>query len=221
MRLLSTALTGAFLLTSALHAQPTGAVAEQVRFSACLDRVERDADDALEEAQTWRMQGGGWPARHCEALSLIALGEMEVGAAILDDLAIIPRPGNSQATRLAQLVAAGEAWSRAGRSEEAVASYSTGLTLAPENPHLLIARAKANLDLGDWQALNRDAEILVDTAPYLAESWSMRAQARLEGGDREAALADIEEARMRAPEDIDILVLRGRILEARRLAGES
>ena len=50
-----------------------------------------------------------------------------------------------------------------------------------------------------------------------AEAYVLRAEARLLGGDIDAALEDIEAARTLDPENIDILVLRGRIVEARRL----
>lgn len=229
MQYIQAALAG-FLLCVPLASSPVGAqtdtradagLREQQRFDSCLDRVDRDADGALEDSQTWRLQGGGWPARHCEALSLIALGEVEVGARMLDALATTPRPGSEMIVRLVQWQAAGEAWLQIDQPEAALASFAAGLALAPDAIELRLGRARAALALGDWQTLDQDAARLVETAPYLPESWSMRSRARLEAGDYTGAFLDVEEARLRAPEDVDILVLRGRILEARRVSGAS
>ena len=49
--------------------------------------------------------------------------------------------------------------------------------------------------------------------------WRVRAQARLEMGNLDGAADDLAETLGRDNEDIDALVLRGRINEARRLQG--
>lgn len=206
--------------SAALLTQTDAALAERNRYMACLDLVAQRPDDAIEDAQTWRMQGGGWPARQCEAEALIALGEEAYGAGMLDDLAMVQRAGNETATRIDQLSKAGQAWLSAGLPAEARESLAFAISLAPDNIDLLAEHASAVLAEEDWPALADAANALIQRAPDRVEGWKHRARSAYERQDYAAARADIREARERAPEDIEILVLRGQVIEAERQAGE-
>ena len=56
---------------------------ERMRYQACIAMSGDDAMAALEDAQTWRIEGGGWPAEVCEAHAFISLGDHAVAATIL------------------------------------------------------------------------------------------------------------------------------------------
>jgi tetratricopeptide (TPR) repeat protein len=216
MRMLTLALLSG-LAASPTLAQSTAAVGESERYLACLDRVATEPEEAFEDALTWRMHGGGWPARHCEARALIASGDVSGGAAMLEELAATTQAGLPDQLRVTQSFEAGDAWLDAGFPEDARRAFDVGLDLAPEDLGLLTGRARASAESESWSALEADADAIITLAPYLAEGWHYRALARLNQEDLDGAQADVQSARERAPERIDTLVLRGRIIEAMRL----
>jgi tetratricopeptide (TPR) repeat protein len=193
-------------------------MAEQMRYQACIASAGDDAVAALQEAQTWRVEGGGWPAEVCEAHAFIALGEHTVGAGILEDLAGEARPGMVDPERTEFLTLAAESRSLAGEEDLAMRDYDAALAIDPDAVVALAGRARLNLARRDWPALERDANRLIDLVPWDATGWYLRGERRLNTGDPEGAWADMERARERAPDRVDILLLRGRINEARRRA---
>ncbi|WP_300543801.1 tetratricopeptide repeat protein [Maricaulis sp.] len=218
MRILSVLLTLACLTPSGF-AQGEARQAERMRYQACIARTGEDPGAALQEAQTWRIEGGGWPAEVCEAQAFIALGDHAVGAAILEELAGERRPGMVAEERVDFLTLAAESRAAIGETGRALANYDAALAIDPSAILTRAGRAGLNRDLEDWPALGRDAEDLVRRVPGLATGWYLRGVFRLETGDLDGAWADMQAARERAPDRIDILVLRGRINEARRLEG--
>lgn len=200
------------------QAQGMARQAEQMRYQSCIAGIGSDAEAALEEAQTWRIEGGGWPAEVCEAQAFIALGDHAVGAGILEGLANQPPAGMVPQEQADFLTLAAESRALAGDHEQAMADYDRAIDLVDDAVMALAGRARLNLDAGDWPALERDANRLIQSAPHDAEGWFLRAERRLNTGDLDGAQTDMEAARERAPERIDILVLRGRINEARRQA---
>jgi len=221
MRLTALVLT---LLILSIGAQPalaqTRAVEiETARYQACLDRLESDAANAFEDAMSWRMEGGGWPARHCEARALIALDDVAEAALMLQALAETGRFGPQDvAMRSSFWREAGDAWLQIEQGENALRAYQAGLALAPTDMDLMLGQAGALSALQNWSDLRDMANQLIDQAPYLAIGWRWRALAHLEMGALDHARSDILSAMERAPDDIDVLVLRGRILDALRNA---
>ena len=87
------------------------------------------------------------------------------------------------------------------------AAFARGLYTQLSRAQIALERY-AQADVSASTALGRDRAN--------AEAYQLRAQARLLGGDIHAAFADIEDARVLDPENIDILLLRGQIVDARR-----
>lgn len=217
MRFLSAACLLALTGSVAL-AQTSPIDVETERYLSCLERVETNHEAAFEDALSWRMEGGGWPAAHCEARALIALGDQANGAAMLEQLASVESNSPNAAIRVAMRVEAGQAWLTIGRTDEAGRAFSSALELAPLDAPALLGRAETSLALGEWDAAVDAATAVTAQAPGLADGWRLRALARLESGALAAARQDMETAREIEPENINILVLRGRIIEAQRLA---
>tara|TARA_R110000868_G_scaffold19588_2_gene84298 strand:+ start:3217 stop:3873 length:657 start_codon:yes stop_codon:yes gene_type:complete len=215
-----------FFLASALLAltatpclaQSPAALSETDRYLACLASVADNADDAFEDALTWRMEGGGWPAAHCEARALIALGDIENGARLMADQAGEEANVDDTAIRAAMFIEAGQAWLGNGEAEMAETVFAEAAALAPASLDARLGAAQASLALGDWDMAETRAGALIDRAPGLVDGWRIRAAARLEAGALDGAAQDLETALTLAPDNIDLLVLRGRINEARRLA---
>ena len=216
MRFTLTACVMALALTPTSQAQTDAAYRERVRFDTCLGQVQLDPTEALELAQTWRMEGGGWPAEVCEARALIALGESRIGADILVTLASGDAIGMVEAERVELLTLAGDSRFAIGDFEAAALAYDQALSLEPESVPARLARAQLRAGLSDWSGLAGDADWLIDNAPWLAAGWRHRGQVRLATGDLDGAWQDMLSAREQAPDDIPTLLLRGAILEARR-----
>lgn len=215
---LSAFLSLALLAGSPALAQSTPVEIETERYLACLERVTTDHEAAFEDALAWRMEGGGWPAAHCEARAVIALGDPANGAAMLEQLATEDAGAREPAIRTSLLVEAGEAWLSIEHSEDAQRTFTAALGLTPLDLAALLGQAKSSAALGFWEMTQRAATAVIAQAPGLPEAWRLRALARLETGALDDAWQDMEMAREIAPGDIDVLVLRGRINEARRLA---
>lgn len=191
------------------------------RYEACLGGIETNADAAYEEALAWRFEGGGWPARHCVARALIALGEEEEGAFRLQALAEAP-DGGPAAMKVLYLAEAGEAWMSAGYPEEARRVYARALDYSPQSAPLWLGRAHAAAGMGEWAAVEADAAQAISHEPQNFEAWRTRAEARYELGDLEAAERDMQQALDLAATDeeaVAALLIRGHINEARRTGG--
>ena len=188
------------------------------RHQACLALIGENAETAYEEALAWRHQGGGWPSEHCVSLALIAVGQAEAGSARLRAAA----EGAISATDMSRAIMfgqAGDGFLQAEAPAEALDAFQRGLDFAPDNPGLMRGVAEAALVLDDPATAETAAGDALDAAQAdgaRAEALRLRAQARLALSALDAARADVEAARGYAPENIDILLLRGRINEAIR-----
>jgi len=195
-------------------------VADRVadRHAACLSAISVNAEMAYEDALAWRHQGGGWPAEHCVSLALIALDQTEYGATRLRAAA----EGALNATDLSRAIMfgqAGDGFLIAQAYEQAYAAFTRGLDFAPDDSGLHRGAAQAALAIGDTAAAEREASAALSAAGVMddrLQALRVRAEARLQTGALDAAEADVTAAREIAPEDIDLLLLRGRINEARR-----
>lgn len=156
-------------------------------YSECMKLVDMAPKRAYELATEWRDNGGGIPSEHCRALALFTLGDYEQAAGLLEELSRraaqqarqpdaaslqqdedgspLPAPKPVPASLAADLLAqAGNAWLMAEQHEKAFAVLSDAL-------------AESGGDA------NRSAEILID-----------RARARVEMGNVEAAVSDLDQA---------------------------
>ncbi len=206
----------------ALAAGPVAAVggarvdaAEQYR--ACVALTERAPEEALEAALAWRDFGGGVPARHCAALAMVALGQYRLAAARLERLAD-DMPGEAGERRAAVLGQAGNAWLLADEAARADAVFSAALTLAPDDPDLLIDRARALAEAAQFAAALADLDRALSLDPTRADALVYRAAAWRKLDELARALEDVELALALAPRSVDGLIERGML---RRLAGDA
>jgi len=204
----------ALLLTFSLQGASPAASADQARYEGCLDRIAAAPDLAHDDAISWRLRGGGWPARHCEALSLIALGDPAEGARRLE-AAAVQAAGGGPVARGVMLGQAGDAWRLAGRFDAALAAFDAGLAHLPGEPGLLIGRAQALAALERYEDAEAAAGAAIEAFAGAPEAYRIRGEVRLALGDLDGAEADAAAARRLAPEDIAVLKLRGDVRVAR------
>ncbi|MEL6473593.1 MAG: hypothetical protein AAFQ21_05870 [Pseudomonadota bacterium] len=190
---------------------------EQARLETCLVTMETDPVAAYDEGLAWLGAGSRPKARHCVALALVAMGEPAEGAAQLETLANAPDGGSLEA-RAVYLAQAGNAWLAAGYPDAAEVALSNAMKLDAYDASLFKDRAVARIALENWSGAESDLNEALSISPSDAEGHTLRARARLGQEALDAALEDVETARSLDPTNIEILVLRGDIREAKRLA---
>ena len=186
----------------------------------CLERIADDPELAYEEAMIWRDNGGGRRAKHCEAMALYGVGQIEEAAYRLNQLAKAPDGGTPQ-MRADYYAEAANFWLLANLPKEAYASATAGLKLAESHIDVRIARARAYALLGHYDYAETDlTSVLVFDAAH-AGALRYRADARRHLGKLEEAKVDIENALKADPTIVETALLRGEINEAIRKAGAS
>jgi regulator of sirC expression with transglutaminase-like and TPR domain len=178
------------------------------RYETCLAQVDLDARAALTSAQSWAEAGGGLPARHCEALALVALEDyMAAGQALLALAYSKPEP--EPGLRADMLAQAGNAFLLAGKGENARQALDLALLLRPDDASLLLDRARAYGMEQQWAAAIADLNMAIAAEPGAPEPYILRAAAKRQSGDLFGARKDIDMALMRDTRSNDALVERG------------
>ncbi|PHR92613.1 MAG: hypothetical protein COA69_07195 [Robiginitomaculum sp.] len=186
------------------------------RHKACLEQIAQDEELALEEAMIWQSQGGGRRARHCVAMALSASGHPDEGALRLEKLAKAP-DGGSPPMRAGFYVEAADLWLEAQQPRKAIETATVGLKIAAAHIDLYIVRARAYAALERWDFAETDLSSALAYVPDDPRALRYRADARLQKGKLDLAQADIHKAVALDGENIDILLVRGKIIEAIRL----
>ncbi len=133
----------ASLNTRPLSAKQSPEADQQDRYGLCLDLAEKAPDKGINNALEWQLEGGGVPARYCEALGLFYAGEYSEAAVrlegIAEDMRIgrgMPVRGDERATATAGMLAdtygqAANAWLLGGEIVRAEAAIGQALALVP------------------------------------------------------------------------------------------
>jgi tetratricopeptide (TPR) repeat protein len=163
------------------------------QYQACVALTQKSPDDAFEAAITWRDQGGGFPAKHCVTLALIALKQYAEAADRLEDLAreMHVKAAPLQADVLDQ---AANAWLLAGQTARAITVINAALDIKPQNVDFLIDRARAYAADNKYAEAAKDLDQALRLKPDRADALAFRASARRHLGNKAGALADAEAA---------------------------
>ncbi|MBL4791176.1 MAG: hypothetical protein JKY60_19720 [Kordiimonadaceae bacterium] len=173
LHLLSRVFLGVFLFGfSAIAAPQTGH--DENRYRDCMNLAARSPDKAINNALVWKNEGGGVPARHCEAVGLFHMGEYEEAAARMELIASDMRTGKgmpvSEGKRLvasSSMMAdmygqAAKAWLEAGEIIRAEGAIDQALGLAaqesPQALDLLVDRARIAAADEDYHLALTDLE---------------------------------------------------------------
>ncbi|MGB8602822.1 MAG: hypothetical protein WCD42_11575 [Rhizomicrobium sp.] len=177
-------------------------------YNGCIRLTQKNPKQALVEASQWQAGGGAAPATHCLALAMIALKRYGDAASRLDSLSKGKGIGASD-ERAALADQAGNAWLLAGQPRKAVASFTTALSLTPNDVEMHAGRARARALVKDWYGAEADlsAAILIDQDR--ADLLSLRASARRALGHKTDAASDILRALTLYPDYPAALVERG------------
>ena len=164
------------------------------RYSFCMDMAENAPDKGINLALVWQTEGGGVPARHCEAVGLYYAGEYGESALRLQHIAEDMRLGRDMPLNGGKRVVAREAL-LAGMYDQIARSW----LLAGE-----IVRSESAIDTAlSLVAKNSQAE-----RNYLVT----RARIAAADGDHILAIEDLSRVKKGDPGRVDILLLLGSAL---------
>jgi tetratricopeptide (TPR) repeat protein len=189
---------------------------DSARLQACITKIDVAPLEAYEDGLVWRGQSGGAFAEQCVALAKIANGDVAGGAARLAALANASDASDMD-QRVLLLAKAANAWLMIDDFDAALRALNAALTLKPGEVDLLIDRARTFAGLGLWANAQGDLTLALSKRPGDALVFRLRAEAYLQQGGYNAAGQDVAEALRLAPRDVENYVMRGRVIEARRL----
>jgi len=183
------------------------------QYRACVALTYRAPWDAYEAAQAWQAVGGGAPALHCAALALLEAKQYERSAQLLESLAARLPPENrpSPVDLLAQ---AANVWLLAGAAAQARQAIDAAVQGEPDNPVLLVDRARVLAELADYAGALADLDRAVALDPVDGDAAAFRASALRHLGRHDEALAAAERALTLAPDNPSARLERGLVRQA-------
>lgn len=172
-------------------------VHHESQYAACLALVEDSPEQALEGAIDWKSRGGADAADHCTALAVLALGEVRQAAERLEEIGT--RSHLTKGLRAEAFSQASAAWLQTGDLEKALRTVDRAVSLAPDEPRLLVDRGVIRLDVGQlWEAVD-DFDAALSLDPNRPEALLFRASAYRFAGAYDLAVTDITRVLNLAP----------------------
>lgn len=185
--------------------------ADGARLAACQRLAESEPERAYEEGRAWENESPVLEAKYCVVAAAFGLGRPALAAAELDKIAyFLSGRRESHAIALAQ---AGNAWLLAQDPYRALEAFNDALGFTPGVRDLLIDRSRAYAQMGDWKRAEQDLNAALDAKTDDAFALTLRAETRLQQGALELALRDAEAALKLEPNNVEALLVRGRIRE--------
>lgn len=187
-------------------------------YQVCLNLAHSQPDKGIELAGKWVSLEGGEPAKHCQALALIGLGDYGEGATRLEDIAKQSLQDNT--VRASMLAQAGQAWLLQGDPTRAYAAQTLALQIVPQgskqNMEILIDRAGTLADAAKYDEVITDVTAALRIDPKNATALAYRAAAHRYLGDDDEALADAEAAVRADPRNLGALLERGNLYRIKK-----
>lgn len=186
----------------------------EVRFNECVDLAIDDPASGIVEANKWRIEGGGFLARHClgfayaEQFNWTAATTNFANAAREAEIAKYPRVANFWAQ-------AGNAALAGNQPDKALeylnAALVQGTLLGLEKGEVHLDRARAHVALNDYEAAKTEFAMVHKLAPQDPLAWLLSATLARRMGNLSLAKADITVAATLAARDPAVALEAGNI----------
>lgn len=190
-----------------------GEIADAARLEACETLARTSPDRAYEEGRAWTTESPAFEAKYCLAAAAYALNRPVLAAEQFEAVAR-GMAGRDKAGQARAQSDSGNAWLIAGDGDRALAAFNRALGFAPGNANLLIDRARGYAYLRDWRHAEEDLNAVLAEDGQDPLALRLRAETRLQLGARALALKDAEAARAIDANDVETLLVLGRIKEA-------
>lgn len=165
---------------------------EAQHYKGCMAQTRTAPEAAFDDAVTWQGLGGGAPASHCRAAALMGIGHYVEAAQGLEHLAQDIKAQDDFKVRL--YVQSAQAWVAADNPDKARRVADTALTLRPNDPDALIARAQAFAALSQFWDAADDLNTVLSADPAHVEALVMRGSAYRKLNVLDLALEDLNRA---------------------------
>jgi hypothetical protein len=200
-----------FLALAAIAAQPADG---QARFASCTALAKSAPEKAIEDANAWRLKGGGLLSRQCLGLAYAALERWAPAATAFE-----------QAARDAELakdgrgadlwVQSGNSWLAAGDGAKARQAFDAALSstvLAGElRGEVHLDRARASVLLNDLASARADIDKGLALVPSDPFAWYLSSALALREEKVSRAKEDIAKAIALAPAEPQLLLHAGNV----------
>ncbi len=194
-----------------------------VTYQTCLKLAREHPDKGIELAGKWITLGGGEPAKHCQALSLIGLKDYGEGARRLEELATASK--QEPKVRANMLAQAAQGWLLQGENGRAYAAQTAALKLLPPNSkesvELYLDRAGTLADSGKYNEVMDDIKEVLRIDPNNAEAYAYRASIHRLQNELDDALDDAEAAVAADPNNLSGLLERGNLYRIKKRLAEA
>lgn len=184
------------------------------RRKICLDLTANDPKAAQDEAERWRVSGGGAQARECLGLAYAQQDRWADAARAFEQAA---EDAGAAADSLAARywAEAGNAWLAAGDAVKAHAALDAALTsgtlVGQDRGEALLDRARALVAAGQMAGARTDLDAALAEAPDDPLAWLLSATLARRMNDLPRARTDIAEALKRSGDDASVQLEAGNI----------
>ncbi|MDG2242090.1 MAG: hypothetical protein P8L66_01205 [Rhodospirillaceae bacterium] len=176
-------------------------------YARCLTAARQDPEIGMEMALRWDRLTGGEPAKHCQAVAILELGDVEEAAQRLEELA--DHPTALAPVRAGLYAQAAQAWMDRADYARALVNLNKSAELRPNDAGLFFDRALIHAALKDLWAAVDDLNRVLDLEPLAIEALILRGSAYRKLEIADLALDDIERALKTDPNNIDALLEKG------------
>lgn len=184
-------------------------------FQACLDQALEDPTAGVAFAEKWRIDGGGFYARHCMGFAF-ARAERWSPAIIAFQQAA------EEAERSGEMVQSARLWAQAGNAALASgdaakargdfdAALARGLPDGLEKGEVHLDRARALVAMGETEAARDSIDVALIQAPRDPLGWLLSATLARRSGEISLAQAHIARAVQLSPDDASVALEEGNI----------
>lgn len=205
---LAACLAGAGTMAATAGKTPPALPGDSALYRDCMARVSKNPKQAFEQALAWHSTGGSYPARHCAASALQALGQHAEAAARLQKLAIDMKAA-PVALRAKILQQAAGSWLRAKRRNRALAALKSAIGIAPKNMQLRSDRGLILALSGKLFAAVDDFNKVIEAEPKNTNVLVLRAATYRRLKSIALARDDLKRALLIDPDHPDALLERG------------
>ncbi len=173
-------------------------------YARCLIAARQAPEIGMEMALRWKRLTGGEPAKHCQAVALLELGDVEEAAQRLEELA--DHPTALAPVRAGLYAQAAQAWMDSANYDRALVNINKSSQLRPDDAGLFFDRALIHAALQDLWAAVDDLNRVLDIKPLAIDALILRGSAYRQLEIADLALDDIERALAMEPNNIDALL---------------
>jgi len=184
-------------------------------FQACIDAALQSPEQGVAFAEKWRIEGGGFYARHCMGFAYARAERWAPAIVALEQAA-------DEAERTGEMAQSARLWAQAGNAAlaggDAVkakadfdAALARGLPDGIEKGEAHLDRARALVALNDNKGARESLDVALDQAPRDPLAWLLSATLARRMGEMPLAQAHIARAVQLSPDDASVALEEGNI----------